>query len=201
MQPAQQADSVTGQLNDMSAVTDSDTDEVTDLIETGDYIPFTSTKPSGTGEGTGTGGTTGGAGAVWNAFATGKAAGSISVATGKARGKKRGKRQRLEEEEDTGPPGTYLWEVLMQPSAEAANVPSPLLGPDAAAWAQQQRDMGLGPSDAIDPDIGLNRSQILAVAQCLQARVALVQGPPGTGMPTTVQASTQLLSRLMWTKH
>ena len=37
-----------------------------------------------------------------------------------------------------------------------------------------------------DPDLGLNASQLRAVAMMLRERVSLVQGPPGTGKTRTL---------------
>ena len=52
-----------------------------------------------------------------------------------------------------------------------------------------------------DPDLGLNPSQLQAVAMMLKERVSLVQGPPGTGKTRTLVQTVSLLKRHFQVPH
>ena len=52
-----------------------------------------------------------------------------------------------------------------------------------------------------DPDLGLNASQLQAVAMMLKERVSLVQGPPGTGKTRTLVQTVSLLKRHFQVPH
>ena len=52
-----------------------------------------------------------------------------------------------------------------------------------------------------DPDLGLNASQLRAVAMMLRERVSLVQGPPGTGKTRTLVQTVSLLKQHFQVPH
>lgn len=52
-----------------------------------------------------------------------------------------------------------------------------------------------------DPDLGLNASQMRAVAMMLKERVSLVQGPPGTGKTRTLVQTVRLLKHHFQVPH
>ncbi|CCU99092.1 unnamed protein product [Malassezia sympodialis ATCC 42132] len=52
-----------------------------------------------------------------------------------------------------------------------------------------------------DPELGLNRSQLRAVAMMLRERVSLVQGPPGTGKTRTLVQAVRLLKQHFQVPH
>lgn len=122
--------------------------------------------------------------------------------------RRHGKRQRQQEEPDTSPPGTLLARVLVDSSAAAAAGPSSLIPPAAVEWAQGVQQQQQRPTEqqqgtagsisgaesqglaASDPDLGLNRSQVAAIASCLLNKVSLIHGPPGTGGATQLSTTT-----------
>ncbi|WFD19887.1 hypothetical protein MCAP1_002128 [Malassezia caprae] len=52
-----------------------------------------------------------------------------------------------------------------------------------------------------DPELGLNQSQLRAVAMMLRERVSLVQGPPGTGKTRTLVQAVRLLKQHFQVPH
>jgi hypothetical protein len=81
--------------------------------------------------------------------------------------------------------------LLVSPDAAAAAAPSGLMPAAAVEWAQgvmaqnpqqQQQQQQGGYLTERDSELGLNRSQVAAVANCILNRLSLVHGPPGTGM-------------------
>ncbi|WFD27604.1 hypothetical protein MNAN1_002604 [Malassezia nana] len=52
-----------------------------------------------------------------------------------------------------------------------------------------------------DPELGLNESQLRAVAMMLRERVSLVQGPPGTGKTRTLVQAVRLLKQHFQVPH
>jgi hypothetical protein len=122
-----------------------------------------------------------------------------------------GKRQR-QEEPDTSPPGTCLASLLVSPTAAAAAAPSGLMPAAAVEWAtgvlaqhaqhaqmhpsgdQQQQQQQQGYLTERDDELGLNRSQVAAVASCITHRLSLIHGPPGTG---ALAAGALLVARVV----
>ncbi|GAA5828083.1 hypothetical protein JCM11251_005722 [Rhodosporidiobolus azoricus] len=73
--------------------------------------------------------------------------------------------------------------------------PSPLLRSNQLINSWIARYSRPGPPLAMpgDPDLGLNESQIRAIAMALGERVSLIQGPPGTGKSQTIVSLIALL--------
>ncbi|KAG2444932.1 hypothetical protein HXX76_001668 [Chlamydomonas incerta] len=124
---------------------------------------------------------------------------------GSGRGHKRQRRQAAEDEEDDGlPPGTHLLDVLLAPNAAAAAaaaaLPAPLVPPSALDWAAANDTEPRDPREEV-PAMGLNRSQVRALALALRHRLVLLQGPPGTGKTTTIVQFIRFLKQELRYPH
>ena len=126
----------------------------------------------------------------------------------KGHGGKKRRKQEEEEEEEELPPGTFIRDVLtgaqgqfhaIHPGAAASSSPAELppstVPLPALSWARQHLLPGsVGGPSCEDPELGLNGSQVSAIAQAMQHRVALLQGPPGTGKTTTIVRFIKLMT-------
>ncbi|KAL4401765.1 RNA helicase [Malassezia pachydermatis] len=96
--------------------------------------------------------------------------------------------------------GTPLRDVLLGLPARTST--SSLLAEDQRIHSWYQRYAR--PSPLVmdgDPDLGLNGSQLRAVAMMLKERVSLVQGPPGTGKTRTLVQTVCLLKSHFQVPH
>ncbi|KAG1677719.1 hypothetical protein FOA52_001031 [Chlamydomonas sp. UWO 241] len=135
------------------------------------------------------------------AAATDETRGSRGDRGGRGRGGRRGgkRRQEEEEEEDDGlPPGCLVRDVIVSgggangaTSALVARA-SEVMPPGAVQWAGVMAAAAAAVAGDVralqeeDPELGLNRSQVGAIAGAMRGRVTLLQGPPGTGKTTTI---------------
>ncbi|KAG2448507.1 hypothetical protein HYH02_006398 [Chlamydomonas schloesseri] len=123
---------------------------------------------------------------------------------GGGRGHKRRRRQHEDEEDDGLPPGTHLLDVLLAPTpaaaAAAAALPAPLVPAAALEWAAANDMDPQDPREEVQ-GMGLNRSQVRALALALRHRVTLLQGPPGTGKTTTIVQFIRFLKQELRYPH
>ncbi|OCF74278.1 hypothetical protein I204_04648 [Kwoniella mangroviensis CBS 8886] len=63
------------------------------------------------------------------------------------------------------------------------------------SWTERYRRPGLPTEIEGDPKVGLNESQMRAIAMMLSERLSLVQGPPGTGKTRVIIETIKLLKK------
>lgn len=103
--------------------------------------------------------------------------------------------------------GTELIESILPHTSEHVSTPSKDVAPsifeqDAHIRSWYERYIRPNPLRLDgDPDLGLNDSQLRAVATMLSNRLSLIQGPPGTGKTHTLVSTLKLLKHHFAVPH
>ncbi|KAG2481971.1 hypothetical protein HYH03_019078 [Edaphochlamys debaryana] len=149
----------------------------------------------------------GGGGYGGGGYGGGRGYGGRGRGRGRGRGQGRGQKRRrtAQEEEDDGlPPGSFLRDVLLaegpERTAAAASEPAPQVSAAGLAWAAEHVGEVGDPREE-HAGMGLNRSQVRAVALALRHRLVLLQGPPGTGKTSTITRLIRFLKHELRYPH